>query len=425
VALVGLACGEAARPPPVPAEPPAFDPVELPPASPQQEAAPLCLGDLIVAPTPPDPAPLPCTETLRGPDGRERGRVLRKYDAAGRLLSLEEFGADGALQRFERITYDAAGRVTSRETPELRERTTYDACGRTLQQQQVTSLGIQQLTLHGYDAEGRLRVRETRWGSDRTVREAWTYDAEGRLVEESLEHSDLSSLDSTTHHHYDAGGLRVRSEARHGSGSETVVEYTYDAQGHLLRAEGLPDAAGYASLETWTYDAAGRPTRHWVGMQAQGSPLVPDVRTEWSYPAEGGSRVTVVEGDDTTGHTYDAQGREVGWSTANVLHAVFTSGARTYGARGELVREESRWGSSGHFRETVEERHYDEVGRLAHLERTERTDLEPSGPLNAEQRFRYDAEGRLQATESWSLDTEPALLTARSEYAAACHAPAP
>jgi hypothetical protein len=72
----------------------------------------------------------------------------------------------------------------------------------------------------------------------------------------------------------------------------------------------------------------------------------------------------------------------------------------------------------------VEERSYDETGRLLRIEqRLELVSIEPDGPLHTEQRYHDAAAGRPLDIETWSLDGERAVLLERTVYDLVCRVP--
>ncbi|MBF5042198.1 hypothetical protein FGE12_07300 [Aggregicoccus sp. 17bor-14] len=469
LALGGLGCGEdrtrgpEAEPPvvPAPGTPGVVTPTEpVTPPAPPGEPAQQCLGDAIVAATPAVADPLPCTETRLDADGTELRRTVRRYDAAGRLLERQEYDAHGEVLAFDRFGYDANGRVTSKETDrDGREQYAYDACGRRVLLERwndsgwqrseyvydeagrvsstVNSVGdasnavdmVQRIQL-AYDAAGHLVRRTTRWehaGHSSEQVEMLRYDASGQLLEESstFARDGVVEPGETRRYTYDAAGRRKRVEVSI-DGRLSAVEYTYDAAGHLLREQTSQQGSAVGRLELYTYDAQGRMTEHFTGSHENGTLELPaDQHRTWSYAADGSVTLDTHYGwGPEASSTRDAEGREVAWSTSDYVAASFTHGNRSYGPRGELLREESHWESSGPSSTVVEERSYDAAGRLVLIDwRRQLSRPEPQSVLHSEVRYRYDAAGSPLEIATWNLDAEPAVLLERTTYDDVCRAP--
>src|SRR5690606_38989382 len=105
-------------------------------------------------------------------------------------------------------------------------------------------------------ADGRrIGATETFWiDSVASVNELdWTYDALGRLIEESLDSYD-NALDYTTEYEYDLVGNRLTKTVDEGSNSsvDEITEYDYDANDRLTTEE-IDSNADSTVDQTTTY----------------------------------------------------------------------------------------------------------------------------------------------------------------------------
>lgn len=458
LAVVTWACGpgpERTESVPSPPAPEAAVPEVVVPV----QKAPECHGEDIVLPTPGDPDALACTEVQLAGDQSEKGRVLRRYDDAGRLLSIDRYRADGVRWSFEHNTYDALGRRVAWETADARERKTLDACGRPVHLESKNVVGEWQVVDLAYDAAGRrtslvsttqlwdqegvsvMHVRfaydaagrlvrfeqeQVRGSSRSTMLEERTYDAEGRLVEVARTRTGTGRSPSTetTRHAYDAAGRLVRTEERDASDVRTT-DYTYDAAGRLLLEQTTRGRDGGGELERYAYDAQGRKIEAVSGWHQGGVLTTTDEHTQWVYASSG--EVTKTVEDRSAGllvHTYDAQGREIAWATTSGVTGTMTQGRRSFGERGELLREESQWVDGSYRIDQVEQRTYDAARRLVRSERWDAvSDPAWQGPRHSEELWRYDAAGKLASVETWSLDTSPAVLLGGTRYDPVCRDP--
>jgi YD repeat-containing protein len=456
LALLAAGCG--APTPAGPVTPPAQTPVtdDSPPPPPPPPPPPVCVGDAAAAPEPVLMQSSACLETVLEGDGSVRSRTERRFDAGGRLLSLETFGPGGVRGAYERRTLDGAGRLTALETPRVREQRTLDECGRpvevveqggagprtsrftydaqgrlvgtTLDFRSAAGAEAQETRQWVYDASGRLLRTET-WRSEdaRLSLEVQLFDAQGRVVEErrSVTGPDRALTTSTKRTEYDAGGRVLRVTESSSGGEEQTTDYRYDEAGRLLRMERFAGAAGSGSRERRSYDARGRPTEVVTEDLGPDGSLVA-VLTHWRATwAEDGSRVeTYREGDVAWTHTYDARGLRVSWSESDFLAAIFEQGKAEYGRDGELLRSESQRGGGTHTWSSVEVHRYDALGRRT------LTDLQtqaagPDGATYSHTEYlrTFDEAGHLVRLEEWDLAGPLRVLLLRTEARYGCAAP--
>lgn len=229
--------------------------------------------------------------------GADGGVTQLTHDACGRVVAVSD--AAGGVTRYAR---SAAGRVTSMTTPGGRvESYTYDAAGRV---SAITEPGgkTSQVT---YSPDGLVSARIWPDGSSDT----FDHDPWGRVV------AAHRAGHGTTRYSYDPVGRVVGiSDAGFGDrrfvydnvgnlietvdGNGAVTRYTYDAAGRVIKRV---DPLG--GTTTWTYDAAGRPI-------PETDPLGRILRS--AYDAAG----RLVQQQDTDGsirdYSYDAAGELTG-----------------------------------------------------------------------------------------------------------------
>lgn len=474
--LVALGCGGAPGVPEQPEPPTLPAPIAPPePAKPDEpdepKPAPLvCKGHAAVAPEPGSADPGACRETVQEGDGRTRARTERRFDAAGRLLSSESYGPDGALGAFERRTYDSMGRLRSRATPEGRSAWSLDACGRPERLEETWPDGRSQVTLYRYDAQGqRVESARTLLGEAQgpfTEQVLSTYDAEGRVVREETrsargsldawlqvdtyawdaqgrmtEHTRTRSgsgydkpTETWTRLTYDAGGRLVLTRSRSEGGDVTRVEQLYDGQGRLRVVErteepasggsgSSPGSAPPGTRERRNYDAQGRL------VEVVNEEFGPDLFSQenrWActWRADGGRTETYRDRDgsvDGWEREYDARGLLVRWKTENFLHAVFSNGTLLYGAQDQLLRSETQRGTSGHSWKYVEVHAYDAAGRLS-LTDAQSIAEGASGVTysHTERALTYDAAGHVTLQEDWDLASGARVLLLRTQAEFSC-----
>ena len=222
-------------------------------------------------------------ETLTDSQGHAQSeRMEYDYDEAGNILE-------------ERLV-DGEGRTTARYT--LR----YDAAGRITQRTQVDHEGHFSCSHYHFDEQGRPLLQH--WfnsASHSCGRLAYTYDEQGRLVQEELrtggmvaQRQELLMEDGTVVQQvrYEGADMRLSYRHRHAyypdGGRQDTWEEHYDGQGSLLqRAHRRYDTLGNLLQDTqndttllYQYDAAG----NWVQRtEQQSGETVQVVRREIAY----------------------------------------------------------------------------------------------------------------------------------------------
>ena len=202
------------------------------------------------------------------------GRPLRVVSAAGRVETYEYDSAgrtaahavgldtpkripdaEGVLREAEparwavtRFEYDAASQLVRRINPDgTEEKTVYDSCGRV-----IRVVSGARVAAYEYDRCGRITsVQDTTYG-----RRTFAYDAAGQIVRVT------DGLGYRTHFSYTENG-RV-AQVMDATGQ--VTAYEYDAMDRVTRVT-RGTGTSHEIVEEYAYDAAGRPTRYFNGLQ--------------------------------------------------------------------------------------------------------------------------------------------------------------
>ncbi|MFI8460463.1 LamG-like jellyroll fold domain-containing protein [Kitasatospora sp. NPDC085464] len=250
------------------------------------------------------PRSQPATTVVKGWDGDGKGvRDLtlesRAYDPAGRLASLTD--AMGAVTSYTYFDDGLPATVTAQNVTQadgttrsiVLEADEYDGDGHLVKQ---TTGGGRTTTVRTIDPSG--RVTQTVLdpaGLARTT--TLGYDADDRVTTSTLKVSDTeNSVQTNT---YDTAGRLTRSQLASSAGGPTAVStFTHDQRGLLTAATSpngnAPGADPAASTTTFQYDVLGRQT----------TATAPPVTAE-----SGGAPATTVRPTTTTG--YNAFGEAV------------------------------------------------------------------------------------------------------------------
>ena len=202
------------------------------------------------------------------------GRPLRIVSAAGRVETYEYDSAgrttthavgldtpkripdaEGVLREAEptrwavtRFEYDAASQLVRRINPDgTEEKTVYDSCGRV-----IRVVSGARVAAYEYDRCGRITsVQDTTYG-----RRTFAYDAAGQIVRVT------DGLGYRTHFSYTENGQVAQVMDATGQ----VTAYEYDAMDRVTRVT-RGTGTSHEIVEEYAYDAAGRPTRYFNGLQ--------------------------------------------------------------------------------------------------------------------------------------------------------------
>jgi RHS repeat-associated protein len=180
-------------------------------------------------------------------------RVRREYDAAGRVVRLED--GRGNVTRF---THDALDRLVRITTPVVdgasaEYRFTFDPAGRLLREEEPRGAledpglaGDAIVTTHRYDDRG-LRIETVRAaGSSSERRSRFSYDADGRVTARE------DALGRIRRCRYDERGLLLEEIAAAGTPDERRVRHRYDRAGRCV------SSAAAGREHRFEYDRYGR-----------------------------------------------------------------------------------------------------------------------------------------------------------------------
>lgn len=208
-----------------------------------------------------------------------RFTILKDMYTGAENLRVDNMGNESTDREYEVYKYNALGQVTYSETAEnhrLYGGDTYgsmyffyDESGRISKIQKGTGNNVSSVIIPVYDGEGRM-VGGTYQSNSYNWELSYAYDDQGRLIE-----NIVWGGDDRFHHTYtyDAAGNLVKDVYWYGWGSNYkyyryTVDYTYDAQGHLVQVEKVRERYDDYRNEftltnsySWVYtnDAQGRP----------------------------------------------------------------------------------------------------------------------------------------------------------------------
>jgi RHS repeat-associated protein len=279
----------------------------------------------------------PSGDLIDVPDAQAHRQTLTTYDGVGRPTA-SIFRSLGQEQW--RTTTQHHGNGTSVDPPEggTPERVFADVRGRVVRRLQYRGsepAGEHETTEYAYDDAGHLvsltDAMGNRWRYEYDLRglrvrtvdpdagtSTYEYDDAGQLVRSS------DGRDRTLAYAYDELGRKTAVHAGSRDGTK-LAEWTYDT---LAGGTGLPtgstrfvEGAAYSTQVT-AYDAAsGRPLGSRVTIPAAETGLSGSYTTSFGYRPDGSPDATRLPklgslAAETVSHTYDAQGRPLGLSSA-------------------------------------------------------------------------------------------------------------
>ncbi|MFI8509614.1 LamG-like jellyroll fold domain-containing protein [Streptomyces sp. NPDC085460] len=283
---------------------------------------------------------------------------------------------------------------------------TYDGIGRKLTETQLSDAnpaGITTSYVHNtmsrITSETGPGVKNEITGVTHTARISRTYDADGRLLTESLEDTTGGDATRTTTYGYDARGLN--DSVKDADGNEST--FGHDALGRVVSET---DPAG--NVVTHTYTKRGQPAesvlKNWTG---DPSGQVRDlVLGSKAYDPAGRLASTTDAMGATTAFTYYHDGLR---ATATARQVTQSDGTKK-----DILLESTVYDGAGNVVSQTASGGRTTVHTVDALGRTTRSVFDPNG-LNQVSTFAYDDEDRL--TESTqSIDGTGKKVTSTTEY---------
>ena len=175
------------------------------------------------------------SETRTGEDGYDY-TLVRTFDAAGNMLTLDYTDADGSSHR----------------------ENTYDKNGNRLTDYYETD-GLQTRTTNTYDSQGRMLSEVYEWDGEGRTEETWTYNERGDITEHCVTYPEGYTVRNVYEYQYDADGNMTRCRSSAEGEVFRVDEYSYNGFGCLVKAHtvnhyGVGEGAWTEDCtETWTW----------------------------------------------------------------------------------------------------------------------------------------------------------------------------
>ncbi|WP_350273997.1 RHS repeat-associated core domain-containing protein [Kribbella sp. HUAS MG21] len=341
---------------------------------------------------------------------RSTGDLAEQVDPVG-LRTRYEYDAIG--RRTVQRTLSETGAEFSSETTTYTPRSEVDTVTGPLVRNAVTGAETRLVVDHDYDANGN-RIRTTQSGAGVTARTtSYTYNANDNL--ETTTYPDRT----VERKEYRDAGREIRTTDPAGT---TWIEY-YDSQSRLLRkvasgpnVDPQDPAATVLTLETHTYDAAGRlrSSRDAMGWETTRTYYDDDrpattvrggvVQEQFEYDAAGNTTKKTTAGGRVTTTSYDP----AGYVAVTTLDPAGLARTTTYvRAEDGLAAKETRTGAAQPGRAESTSFGYDAAGRLV------REDVSPSAGDVLTVSHTRDERGLVTAT------TDRRRLTTNYEYDAA------
>lgn len=267
-------------------------------------------------------------ETTVNYEGKKFSRSY-SYDGEGRITEID-FG-DGQKNTF---TYDKEGNQTriyrkGNEGSFSQTDYRYDAAGNQIEETEVDDEGDSQHITWEYDSAGRcIRETGTVYYLEEEYETTFTYDGEGRLVEQRELERDLEDGDKDTYltlYRYDDSG-RLAEESQYSRRDwlleepdedwkerawEKTISYSYDEKGRCIQVSYAYDEDAYKSdtaalLIQYTYDENGNCVKKETS-RADGSTAL----SQYTYDEKGNMLEKTYadsEGESKTTYSYDDNG---------------------------------------------------------------------------------------------------------------------
>ena len=201
-------------------------------------------------------------------NGNGEAVITASYDAAGRVISLEKYGADTDTYTYE---YDENGNQLSSSSHYMtynfnygviacdeNDVSTYDANGNRIHYESTEVLGDRTTVTEGeyvYDDAGHMLSDKIYTNGELVSEGQYTYDEVGNMLSLTRNYSDGTSYKRTCT--YDETG-NMLSETTYNDGEvSSEATCTYDEAGNMLSETTYSDGE-VSSETTYTYDDEGR-----------------------------------------------------------------------------------------------------------------------------------------------------------------------
>ncbi|HHO54511.1 MAG TPA: hypothetical protein ENK18_27480 [Deltaproteobacteria bacterium] len=225
-----------------------------------------CSGPALPPEEPPtDPSRIVCVgEATVETDGQLESTLVRGLDAQLRTVSDEVWGADGVLQSVIQSRYEGellVERIVDDDgdgESDFTEVWTYDEAGvRELYEVYYVDT-LSQIEAWSYDAEGNLVEEWIDLNADETPEEIRTHVWSGGRVERIDTHNAGGTLIVTSSFAYTEPFPSIDHEERLDLAADGVIDDTilraFDAQGRRIREEGLGPGVWYVLEQRWRDD---------------------------------------------------------------------------------------------------------------------------------------------------------------------------
>lgn len=217
-----------------------------------------------------------------------------RYDADGKLLSIEIDDGEGTVVWSRTYSYDTDGNLMTEEFYSASNAFTvayaYDTDGNRLSADRDDNSDgtVDSRSTYTYDADGNRLTEARDGGNDGKVdtRYAYTYDTDGNLHTSEQDSGDDGTVDERFTYSYDDDGNVITEQFEQYCACDDEEQsytstYTYDAYGNVLTYSAN---SGEPSTYTYTYDATGNVLT--ADFDENGDGIV-DARRTYTYDAEG------------------------------------------------------------------------------------------------------------------------------------------
>jgi YD repeat-containing protein len=204
---------------------------------------------------------LPSRDLITHADSHNRTRQFT-FDTLDRQTTEQWLDSSGSTLQTIAIDYDAAGQVLSITGKDSQYSYGYDAAGRLIQVDNAGTVNTPNVVLnYSYDAVNNITaVTDTIAGQLRGIK-TLTYDVLNRTTQITQSGNGVS--DKRINMAYDAIGQITQLNRYADLGGNAIVaqsDYLYDSTGRLIQLNHQNGSTTYADYQ-WTYDSANRITQ--------------------------------------------------------------------------------------------------------------------------------------------------------------------